>query len=221
MTFLLKICGLTDRAAIDAAAHAGATHAGFMFFAKSPRHVTLDQARSLVVGIPPELTRVAVTVDAGDDEIDAAIEAVRAQALQLHGGETPERVAALKARTHLPVIKALPVKTAADIAAARAYPADIFLLDAKPPAGADRPGGHGITFDWSLLNAVRPDRPWLLSGGLDLANIAEAIAATRAPGVDLSSGVESAPGRKNPAKIKDFCAAARAAFEALTPEPVS
>lgn len=217
---VIKICGLTDRAAIDAAAHAGATHAGFMFVAKSPRAVTPDQAGALVVGAPPELTRVAVLADAADDVADAAITALRAHALQLHGQETPERVAALKSRTGLTIIKALPVASAEDVAAASRYAAaDMILFDAKPPAGADRTGGHGAVFDWSMLHALKTSKLWLLSGGLHPGNVGEAIASTRAPGVDASSGVESAPGIKDNAKIAAFCAAARAAYGVMVLEP--
>lgn len=213
MSAFIKICGLTSRAAVDAAAAAGATHAGFNFFPKSPRALAHDKARGLVVGCPPELTRVALVVDAEDDLIDAAIAAIGAQAVQLHGGESPERVAALKARTRLPIIKAIPVAATGDAAAASRYvAADMILFDAKAPAGASRPGGNGAVFDWSLLSGFRIKQPWLLSGGLDAGNVAAAIAATRPPGVDVASGVESAPGVKDTAKIAAFAAAARAAF---------
>lgn len=215
---IIKICGVKTSAAIDAAAEAGATHIGFMFFERSPRFVTADLARALADAAPPSLARVAVLVDADDAAIDAAIAASRPHALQLHGHEPPERVMALKARTGLSVIKVLPVSTAADVeAAARFAAADMILFDAKPPPNADRPGGHGTAFDWSLLAAHRAAAPWILSGGLEPHSVAGAVLGTRAPGIDVSSGVESAPGVKDAAKIAAFCRAAHSAYAALSP----
>lgn len=212
MTALIKICGLNSAAAVAAAREAGATHGGFMFFEKSPRHLSFDDARALAAQAGA-MTRVAVMVDPDDTAIDAIIDALRPQMLQLHGCETPERVAAVKARTGLQVIKALPVATAADVAAASAYgAADLFLFDAKPPRDADRPGGHGAVFDWSVLTGAALPEIWMLSGGLSVANVAAAIRATGAPGVDVSSGVEDAPGVKSPQLIAAFTAAARAAY---------
>lgn len=210
---LIKICGLSDVASIKAAASAGATHIGFVFFPRSPRNLSYERARGLASKVPAEIARVALLVNATDGEIDAAAAAIGAGVLQLHGRETPERVAEIGARTGLPVIKALPVSTRADVEAARAYTAaDRILFDAKPPASSDRPGGHGLTFDWSLLARLDLPQPWLLSGGLNPTNVAEAIRQTGAPGVDVSSGVEKAPGIKSAPKIKAFCAAALSVY---------
>lgn len=212
MSPIVKICGLKDAAAIAAAETAGATHGGFMFFEKSPRHVSLDDMRALKP-LTGALKRVAVLVNPDDDALRAVAAALSPHAVQLHGAETPARVAAVKALTGLPVIKALSVASADDIAAARAYAAaDLILFDAKAPKNADRPGGNGVTFDWGLLKDAAPGRPWILSGGLGPANVAAAIRETAAPGVDVSSGVEDAPGVKSPARIIAFLAAARAAY---------
>lgn len=216
MTPLIKICGLKTPEALAASAEAGATHAGFNFFPKSPRYLRLDAARHLATGMPLSLTAVALLVDPSDDELRAAVEAIAADAVQLHGQETPERVAAVKALTGLDVIKALPVSSRADIAAARAYKAaDRFLFDARPPAGADRPGGNGAAFDWTLLAGADISRPWILSGGLTPENVVQAIEATGAPGVDVSSGVESAPGVKDFGKLSAFIGAASSAYGLL------
>ncbi|MFO1238521.1 MAG: phosphoribosylanthranilate isomerase [Alphaproteobacteria bacterium] len=218
---IVKICGLKDMAALAAAAGAGATHAGFNFFPRSPRYLDLAAAARLAAAAPPALVRVALLVDPSDAEVAAAVAALKAGALQLHGSETPARVAALKTLTGLPVIKALPVAARADVEAAEAYAAaDHILFDAKPPPGGLLPGGNGATFDWSLLSGVRLPRPWILSGGLDPANVAAAIRATGAPGVDVSSGVETAPGVKSPERIAAFVAAALSAYGSLTAESV-
>lgn len=212
MTAFIKICGLNSAAAVEAARAAGATHAGFMIFEKSPRHVSLDAARALG-GQTGVMRRVAVMVDPGDALVDAVVAALNPHMLQLHGRETPERVAEVKTRTGLQIIKALPVAATADVAASAVHgAADLFLFDAKPPSDADRPGGHGVTFDWSVLSGAALPPGWMLSGGLSAANVAEAIRATRAPGVDVSSGVEDAPGVKSPQRIAAFTAAARAAY---------
>ena len=218
MAPLIKICGLKTPDALAASAEAGATHAGFNFFPRSPRYLTLDAARHLATGMPMSLIAVALLVDPSDDELRAAIDAIGADAVQLHGSETPERVAAVKALTGLEVIKALPVSSKADIAAARAYDAaDRFLFDARPPAEAGRPGGNGAVFDWSLLGGAPIARPWVLSGGLTPENVAGAIKATGAPGVDVSSGVESAPGVKDIARLSAFISAASSAYGLLEP----
>lgn len=218
----IKICGLNERASVEAAASAGATHIGFVFFPRSPRHLSHERARALASHAPAHLARVALLVDAADGEIDAAAAAIGAGMLQLHGRETPARVAEIGARTGLPVIKALPVSSAADIEAAHAYTAaDRILFDAKPPASSDRPGGHGLTFDWSLLAGLALSQPWLLSGGLNPGNVAEAIRRTGAPGVDVSSGVEAAPGIKSIPKIQAFCAAALSVYGSSNLEPAS
>ncbi|MFT3810021.1 MAG: phosphoribosylanthranilate isomerase [Micropepsaceae bacterium] len=210
MTPLIKICGLNSEAAVTAAVAAGATHGGFMFFEKSPRFVRLETARDLSAHAGG-LVKVAVMVDPDDTLIDDLICVVAPDMLQLHGAETPERVAAVATRG-LPVIKALGVSAAEDVAKARGYAAaSMILFDAKPPRDASRPGGHGAVFDWSLLTGDLPAN-WILSGGLSPANLAEAIARTRAPGVDASSSLEDAPGVKSPARIAAFTAAARAAY---------
>jgi len=209
---VIKICGLKTAAAIDAARKAGATHGGFMYFDKSPRHVSLDEMRALA-GLTGEMKRVVVLVDRDDDAVRDVVAALSPHMLQLHGDETPERVAAVKAMTGLPLIKVLAVAKAEDVAAAGAYGvADLIMFDAKAPKNADRPGGNGVVFDWALLNGVSPGVPWILSGGLNDANVAEAIRQTGAFGVDVSSGVEDAPGVKSPERIAAFTAASRAAY---------
>ncbi len=213
MTPFIKICGLTDAATIDAARAAGATHAGFMYFEKSPRHVSLDEMRALARRTG-DMKRVAVVVNRGDDAILDVVGALSPHLLQLHGDETPERVAAIRMLTGRPVIKVLSVVSAADVAAAKAYGvADLVMFDARAPKGADRPGGNGVVFDWSLLKSVPPGLSWILSGGLNDATVAAAIRETGAKGVDVSSGVEDAPGVKSPGRIAAFVAAARAAYK--------
>lgn len=207
----IKICGVSTIEAIDTAVHGGASHIGFVHFARSPRH--LDPARLALIAprVPGHIERVAVLVDPDDATIDAVTQAGGLSVLQLHGHETPERVAAIRARTKLAVWKAIPVKTAADLATGSTYngAADLLLYDAKTPDGAALPGGMGLRFDWTLLAGHRPPLPWGLSGGLDPDNVAEAIRLTNAPLVDVSSGVESAPGVKDVDKIAAFCKAVR------------
>lgn len=209
----VKICGLRTESDVLAAAAAGAAYAGFVFFAKSPRHLTVDQARALAFAAPPGLAKVALTVDADDAALDALIEAVPLDMLQLHGHESPDRVAEVRARYGLPVMKAVGVADEGDLAALMDYSlaADQILIDAKPPKGADLPGGNGLSFDWRLVAQRRWLRPWMLAGGLTPDNVAEAIRLTNARQVDVSSGVESAPGIKDPARIAAFVAAAGAA----------
>jgi phosphoribosylanthranilate isomerase len=205
----IKICGLTTIETIDAAVRGGASHVGFVHFAKSPRHVAPEKLAVIAQRVPSHVKRVAVLVDPDDMTIDGLIAAGGIQALQLHGKEAPARVAQLRQRTGLDVWKAISVKTAADLAAGAAYAgaADMLLYDAKTPDGAALPGGMGMRFDWSLLAGHRASGPWGLSGGLDPENVAEAIRITGAPLVDVSSGVESAPGVKNVDKIAAFCKA--------------
>lgn len=213
----IKICGLNSREAVDAAARAGATHGGFVFFEKSPRALAPDQARALCAIAPPSLQRVALLVDADDDAVRAAIAAINPHMLQLHGQEPPERVAALRTRFGIAVMKVMGVSDAVGIAAfIRTYEpcCDWLMFDAKAPTGASRPGGHGAPFDWRLLSGASLAKPWLLAGGLTPDNVAEAIALSGARGVDVSSGVEDAPGRKNVGKIAAFVAEAKKAFEA-------
>lgn len=213
MTIQTKICGITSLEAADAAARAGTDFGGLAFFAHSPRHVSLEQARALGARLHGRCRVVALTVDAADSEIAAAVEACRPDLLQLHGRESPERVAAIRQHFGLPVIKAIAIAEAADLAALPAYEAvaDMLLLDAKAPPAADRPGGHGAAFDWQLLRGRRFTRPWLLAGGLTPENVGRAIRVCDAPGVDCSSGVETTPGAKDPALIAAFVSAARAA----------
>lgn len=205
----IKICGVSTIEAIDAAVSGGASHIGFVHFARSPRHLDPAQLAMIAPRVPDHIERVAVLVDPDDATIDAVAQAGGITVLQLHGHETPERVTAIRARTKLTMWKAIPVKTAADLAAGNAYAgaADFLLYDAKTPDGAALPGGMGHRFDWSLLNGHRPPLPWGLSGGLDPDNVAEAIRLTRAPLVDVSSGVERAPGVKDVDKIAAFCKA--------------
>lgn len=207
----VKICGLTRPEHVRTAAEAGAGYLGFVFFPKSPRHVTIAQARDLVLQAPIGVAKVALLVDAGDDEIAAITGAVPLDMLQLHGKESPERVADLRARFGLPVMKAVGVAEAADLAVLPGYEAvaDQILVDAKAPKGAALPGGNGLAFDWRLIAGRKWAKPWMLAGGLTADNVAEAVRRTGAAQVDVSSGVESAPGEKDPAKVAAFIAAAR------------
>ena len=213
MSLTVKICGLSTIEALDVALEAGADMVGFVFFPPSPRHLLYEAARPLGARVRGRAQKVALTVDADDAAFDALVEALRPDLLQLHGRESPARVAALKARFGLPVMKAIPVETKADLAAIAIYAgaADRLLFDARAPREATRPGGLGKTFDWHLLEKLEPGVPFMLSGGLDAGNVAEALRITRAPGVDVSSGVERAPGEKDPDKIRAFIRAAREA----------
>jgi len=208
----VKICGLTQAADVAAAASAGASYVGFVFFAKSPRHLDAQAARALALKVPMGIAKVALTVNATDAELDEITHNVPLDMLQLHGGETPERVAEVKSRYGLPVMKAIGVAEAADLEAAACYEgvADQLLIDAKPPKGADLPGGNGLAFDWQLLAGRTWRTPWMLAGGLHPGNVPEAIARTGAQQLDVSSGVESAPGVKDAGKIAAFVAAAEA-----------
>lgn len=206
-----KVCGLTAPGDVDAAVRAGASHVGLVFFERSPRHLSLEAAAALAERVPPGVVRVALTVDMDDDALDALLAAVPVDMLQLHGEEAPARAAALRGR--LPVMKAVGVRDAADLDAAAAYEGavDMLLLDAKPPRDA-LPGGNGLAFDWTLLAGRRWPVPWMLAGGLRPETVAEAVRSTGAPYVDVSSGVEGAPGVKDPARIAAFGAA-------LSPRP--
>ena len=211
---IVKICGLRTIEALEASIEAGADLAGFVFFEKSPRHLTLDAAKGLAAQAAGRIATVALTVDASDEALAAIIDAIRPDFLQFHGRETAERVREAKARFKLPVIKAIGVGGAEDLVAAKACAeADVLLYDAKPTHGAARPGGLGLAFDWSLLNAAPKEKPWLLSGGLTPETVAEALRLTGAPGVDVSSGVESAPGQKDRGLIAAFLRAARGASD--------
>jgi phosphoribosylanthranilate isomerase len=212
---LIKICGLSTPETISAALDNSADMVGFIFFPKSPRNVSIEQAASLRKAAIGRAKAVAVTVDAPDAELHEIVRDMQPSILQLHGAETPERVAALKARYGLPVIKALSIRESADLDQIAPYIgiADQFLLDAKAPKGSELPGGNGVSFDWSLLSALEPGLDYMLSGGLNAGNVAEALAVTYAPGLDLSSGVESAPGVKSVTLINEFFAALKAARE--------
>lgn len=207
----VKICGLKTAEALAAALDGGASHVGFIFFPKSPRNVAPEEAGRLRQAAKGRALAVAVTVDAGDDALDGIVAAMAPDMLQLHGKESPERVAAVRARFGLPVMKALSVSEAADVAAAAAYDgvADRMLFDARPPKGAELPGGNGVPFDWRILDGHRGD--YFLSGGLTPENVGAAIRLLDPPGLDVSSGVESAPGVKDVALIAAFFAAVRAA----------
>jgi phosphoribosylanthranilate isomerase len=208
----IKFCGLKTPDTIDAAVAVGAGWIGFNFFPPSPRALSPDLARSLITRMPANVGKVAVLVDADDALIDAVI-AAGIDTLQLHGSETPERIAAVKARTGKAVWRAAGVATTADVRAAiaGAGPADRLLLDAKAPKGATLPGGNGLAFDWRLLDGMHLPRAWGLSGGLDAGNVGAALAVLRPDFVDVSSGIEDQPGVKSIAKIQAFAAAVRGA----------
>jgi phosphoribosylanthranilate isomerase len=211
MAVEVKICGITDEDAMDAAIEAGADYVGLVFYPPSPRNVSPDRAAELVEFTPGEVTKVGLFVDADDATLDAVLTRVRLDLLQLHGNETPERVEAIRLEYGLPVMKVLAVADPADLAAAEPYlaVADRLLFDARPPKGALLPGGNATSFDWSILTGRKWGLPWMLAGGLDAANVAEAVRISGAPAVDVSSGVESAPGVKDADKIRAFIKAAR------------
>src|SRR5271167_1601916 len=213
MSLIVKICGLSTRETLDVALEAGADLVGFVFFPPSPRHLGYEAARALGARVAGRAGKVALTVDAVDATLAAIVDALKPDMLQLHGKEPPARVAALKQRFGLPVMKAIPVEARADLAAVAAYAsvADRLLFDARAPREATRPGGLGKPFDWRLLENLDPGVPFMLSGGLDAGNLGEALRITRAPGVDVSSSVERAPGEKDPDKIRAFVRAAREA----------
>jgi phosphoribosylanthranilate isomerase len=210
MAVRVKICGLKTPEAVAAAVDAGAAYLGFNFFPRSPRFVAPVDAGRLAVTVPPGVAKVALTVDADDATLDAIIAAMPVDMLQLHGAETPARVAAVKARYGLPVMKVVGVAGPDDLAVIGGHLAvsDQIMVDAKAPKGAVLPGGNGVTFDWTLLSGRRWPVPWMLAGGLTPANVAEAVRITGARQVDVASGVESAPGVKDAALMRAFVAAA-------------
>lgn len=207
----VKICGLKTLGDVQAVATAGAAYAGFNFFPKSPRSVTVDAARALALAAPEGLCKVALVVDADDATLDGIVDGVPLDMLQLHGQESPARVAEVKARYGLPVMKAIGVADEGDLAALLDYSlvADQILIDAKPPKDAVLPGGNGLTFDWRLLVGRKWLKPWMLAGGLTPDNVARAVQLTGARQVDVASGVESAPGVKDAARIAAFVQAAQ------------
>jgi phosphoribosylanthranilate isomerase len=213
MALSIKICGLRTPEALDVALESGADLVGFVFFAPSPRHLGLEAARILSQRVQGRAGKVALTVDANDETLYDIVAALKPDMLQLHGTETPDRVVAVRTRFGLPVMKALPISTRADLSPVRLYAkvADRLIFDARAPQDATRPGGLGKPFDWTLLADLDAGVPFMLSGGLDANNVGEAIRVTSAPGVDVSSGIESSPGVKDPDKIRAFIRAARLA----------
>lgn len=217
MPLLVKICGLSSRETLDAALAAGADMVGFVFFPPSPRHLGLEAARELGRQAKGRAAKVALTVDADDATLENIVETLAPDLLQLHGKETTARVRDIKAKFKLPIMKVIAVETAPDLAVLPGYAsvADRILFDARAPKGATRPGGLGAVFDWQLLAGLELQLPYMVSGGLTAANVAEAVRVTRAGGVDVSSGVESAPGIKDPEMIRSFIRAARATEELM------
>jgi len=213
MTLDIKICGLKTEEALAAALAGGASHVGFIFFAKSPRNIAPAEAGRLRKAALGRAKAVAVTVDADDAMLDAIVAEMAPDMLQLHGHETPERVAEIKARHGLPVMKAFSIRETADLDATKPYRgiADRLLFDAKPPKGAELPGGNGVPFDWRVLAALEPGTDYMLSGGLNAENIGEALRLVSPSGIDISSGVESAPGVKDAGLIEAFFGAVRGA----------
>ena len=210
MTVDVKICGLTDATAVAAAVEGGAAMCGFVFFPASPRNLTPGAAAALTARVPDGIVKVGLVVDADDGLLADIVATAGIGMLQLHGTESPERTADIRRRFGMPVMKVLAIQGPDDIAAARAYEdiAERLMFDAKPPEGATRPGGNARAFDWGLLQGQSWSRPWLLAGGLTAENLGQAVKTSGATAVDVSSGVEDAPGRKNPDKIRRFLAAA-------------
>jgi phosphoribosylanthranilate isomerase len=217
MSAKVKICGINSVAAADAAVRAGADLAGLALHPASPRNLGLEEARLLADRLRGRVRVVVLVADARDETIERAVRLLRPDFVQLHGGETPERSASVRARFGVDIIKALAIADASDFAQLPQFEAvaDMILFDAKAPENAMRPGGHGAAFDWKLLRGRTFLRPWLLAGGLNVENVERAIAASGAPGVDVSSGVETAPGQKSPEMIRDFILAAKRMHQAV------
>jgi phosphoribosylanthranilate isomerase len=217
MSLIVKICGLSTRETLDVALDAGADMVGFVFFPPSPRHLSLEMARDLGKHAKRRAIKVALTVDADDATLANIVEALQPDVLQLHGSETVARLRDIKQRFGLPVMRAIAVETAADLASLPGYAAvaDSLLFDARAPKGATRPGGLGAAFDWHVLENLDLKLPFMVSGGLNAGNVAEAVRVTRAGGVDVSSGVERAPGVKDPEMIRAFVRAARTTEELM------
>jgi phosphoribosylanthranilate isomerase len=216
MTLDIKICGLKTEEAIDRAVALGATHVGFIFFQKSPRHIEPADAGRLADRVRGKAKIVSVSVDADNDDLDEIIDLIRPDVLQLHGKETPDRVLNIRSVTGLPVIKAFSIQTANDLHKIEPYDgiADRYLFDAKPPKGSDLPGGNGVSFDWRLLAGLDPSVDYFLSGGLNRDNIGDALRIARPRGIDASSGLESNPGVKDLRMIDEFFAAVHSALQA-------
>jgi phosphoribosylanthranilate isomerase len=216
MSLDIKICGVKTDEAVAAALDGGASHIGFIFFPKSPRYVDPAEAGRLRQAAKGRAKAVAVTVDADDATLDAIVAAMKPDMLQLHGDESVTRVAEIKARYGLPVMKAFALRERGDLEQIKQYVgiADRFLFDAKPPKGSELPGGNGVSFDWQVLSELDASTDYMLSGGLNAGNIAEALRATSAQAIDISSGVESAPGVKDVSLIKDFFRTVRIAKSA-------
>ena len=217
MSLIIKICGLSTRETLDVALDAGADMVGFVFFPPSPRHVSLEMARELGKQTKRRASKVALTVDADDATLGNIVETLQPDLLQLHGRETVARLRDIKQKFGLPVMKAIAVETAADLAGLPGYAdvADRILFDARAPKEATRPGGLGAVFDWHVLEHLELKLPFMVSGGLHAGNVAEAVRVTRAGGVDVSSGVERTPGHKDPEMIRAFIRAARATEELM------
>lgn len=211
MPLFNKICGLTDATAVEAAVKHGADMVGFVFYPPSPRNVSAEQAEALLNEVPSGIDRVGLFVDPETDFLDKILAKARLDLLQLHGDETPERCRAISVYFGLPIIKAIKVSTKADLKAAKDYEdaVDWLMFDARPAADGALPGGNGKAFDWTILQGAEFKRPWLLAGGLTPENLSQAVQQSGARAVDVSSGVESAPGKKDPAKIRAFLDAAR------------
>jgi len=223
MPLIVKICGLSSPEALDVALDEGAGMVGFVFFPPSPHHLSFDAARMLGERMRGRAQKVALTVDADDAWFEAIVQSLQPDMLQLHGKEAAARVTTLKRRFGLPVMKAIPVERKDDLALAANYiaVADRILFDARAPRDATRPGGLGKAFDWRFLENLALGLPFMLSGGLDAGNVGEALRITGAPGVDVSSGVERAPGEKDPDKIRAFIRAAREAEARLPANPLA
>jgi phosphoribosylanthranilate isomerase len=213
MALTVKICGLKTPEALEVALESGADLTGFVFFPPSPRNLGLEAAKRLGAQVKGRAGKAALTVDANDEMLLGIVEALKPDLLQLHGKETPERVATVRSRFGVPVMKVLPIAERSDLSPIREFAnvADRLMFDARPPQDATRPGGLGRTFDWMLLTGIDPKINFMLGGGLDASNVAQALAITNAPGVDVSSGVERAPGEKDLDKIREFIRVARAA----------
>ena len=222
MPLSIKICGLKTPQALDVALDSGADMVGFVFFPPSPRHLGWEAVRALGQRVQGRAVKVALTVNANNHMLSEIVETLKPDMLQFHGTETPERVAVVRSRFGLPVMKALPIAERKDLSPMRQYAqvVDRLIFDARAPQDATRPGGLGKAFDWTLLKDINVGVPFMLSGGLDVNNVAEALRITRAPGVDVSSGVERAPGEKDPDKIRAFIRAARVAEAELFSSPL-